>query len=357
MSSPTRIQITVVTILLASLWGTPSFSDEATRGGECTAGCDETQQELGCTTASCQLPGTGCGGQLQPWAAGGACCGSPRVEPSCGCNGPVEFSISDGGCCGQSACGRRPCANGCLNACGSGCCGGGCCGSGGGCGGCGKGCSCGLFNAIFGTGCPTCGCDPCPDSVGGLRVRGDGPGSLGCCKAKCGGGGCCGGSGCCGDVGYCGDAGCGDRGFDLAKFSRFRKKDGDGCGGGCHGCCGQCGQCGQPCVGLLGKMCGCGKKCGCGKTCGGGCGCNAAGGAYHCGMPAPQYPCPYYTPRPTAPTYISYAPLAPHNSLPQYRSTYSFKHGCGMSRTTVHWRPTTVCNAFDYLHNCIEIPR
>lgn len=78
---------------------------------------------------------------------------------------------------------------------------------------------------------------------------------------------------------------------------------------------------------------------------------------YHCGMPAPEYPVPFYTPHPTAHTYLTYPPVHPHNSLPQYRGTYSFRHGCGLSRTNVHWRPTRVCNAIDYAHHLIEPAR
>ncbi len=82
------------------------------------------------------------------------------------------------------------------------------------------------------------------------------------------------------------------------------------------------------------------------------------GGAIHCGMPAPQYPVPFATPTPpTSYTYFSYPPLMPHHSLPHYRGTYSFRHGPGLSRTTVCWRPTKVKNLFARLHHVFELPR
>lgn len=72
---------------------------------------------------------------------------------------------------------------------------------------------------------------------------------------------------------------------------------------------------------------------------------------------APEYPVPFATPRPTTPTYLWYPDLMPHNSLPHYRSTYSYRHGPGLSRTNVMWTPTKVRNAFDYLHHMVELPR
>ena len=113
---------------------------------------------------------------------------------------------------------------------------------------------------------------------------------------------------------------------------------------------------------------GCGKGAGCGLRLGTGCGLGARGGVglcgggkyydgTHCGMPAPSYPVPFATPRPTTPTYFTYPPLMPHNSLPHYRSTYQFRHGPGLSRTQVHWREKKLCNIADFIHHAIEIPR
>lgn len=93
--------------------------------------------------------------------------------------------------------------------------------------------------------------------------------------------------------------------------------------------------------------------CGC-HSCDGGC---SGGAAVHCGMPAPNYPCPHPTPKPTTWTELTYPPMMPHNSLPNYRGTYSYRHGPGLSRTTVMWTPSKLENAFDRLHNLVELPR
>lgn len=77
----------------------------------------------------------------------------------------------------------------------------------------------------------------------------------------------------------------------------------------------------------------------------------------HCGMPAPSYPVPFATPRPNLQTNYTYPPMMPHNSLPHYAGTYAFRHGPGMSRTTVLWRPTTGINALAKLHYAFELPR
>ncbi len=84
---------------------------------------------------------------------------------------------------------------------------------------------------------------------------------------------------------------------------------------------------------------------------------NIGGGAVHCGMPAPSYPVPFATPRPNTQTNFTYPPMMPHNSLQHYAGTYSFRHGPGMSRTTVSWRPTKGLNALDRLHHIFELPR
>ncbi len=77
----------------------------------------------------------------------------------------------------------------------------------------------------------------------------------------------------------------------------------------------------------------------------------------HCGHRAPEYPVPFSTPRPTTPTYLWYPPMMPHNSLPHYRANYAFRHGPGLARTTVSWRPAYLEYTFDKLHNIIELPR
>ncbi len=48
--------------------------------------------------------------------------------------------------------------------------------------------------------------------------------------------------------------------------------------------------------------------------------------------------------------------MMPHHSLPHYRRTYSYRHAPGLSRTTVHWRPS-IFTAFAKLHHFIELPR
>ena len=77
----------------------------------------------------------------------------------------------------------------------------------------------------------------------------------------------------------------------------------------------------------------------------------------YCGMPAPSYPVPYPVPQNVGQTRFTYPPMMPHHSLPHYRHTYSYRHAPGMSRTTVHWRPTTLLNGLAKLHHVIELPR
>lgn len=127
----------------------------------------------------------------------------------------------------------------------------------------------------------------------------------------------------------------------------------DGCGSGANGGCG-CKACGYADSGRGQNGCGL-AKCGC--ALGLGCKSGDCGDGTHCGLPAPSYPVPFATPRPTTPTHFTYPPMMPHNSLPHYRSTYSFRHGPGLSRTEVHWRPKKLVNVADYLHHLIEIPR
>lgn len=93
-------------------------------------------------------------------------------------------------------------------------------------------------------------------------------------------------------------------------------------------------------------------SCGPCEACGGGC-----GGATHCGLPAPSYPVPFATPRPTTVTRFTYPPLMPHHALPHYNNVYSFQHGPGLSRTTVRWTPAKVRNAVDFVTHLFELPR
>ena len=107
---------------------------------------------------------------------------------------------------------------------------------------------------------------------------------------------------------------------------------------------------------------------GCGQGCGGRAGCRQRAGkckkccgyrsdGSYCGFPEPRYPVPFATPRPTTPTYFTYPPMMPHNSLPHFRKTYAFRHGPGLSQTQVHWRERKLWLTADFLHNLIEIPR
>ena len=181
--------------------------------------------------------------------------------------------------------------------------------------------------------CPTCG--------GGSAAVSCTSSEGGCSSGLCGGaGGCSESCGCSGGgifnrcQGECSD--CGASNADR-MFGR-----GNGCGSGGKLLSGLTGAASR--IGLVGCS-----SCGCG---GDGC-----GNVVHCGMEAPQYPTPFPTPRPTTWTELTYPPMAPHNSLPHYRSTYSFRHGPGLSRTTVAWYPTKAWNALDRLHNVFEIAR
>ena len=188
------------------------------------------------------------------------------------------------------------------------------------------------------------GCSTCEG--GGCGYHASQLGSSGC--ADCANGGGCG-------HGFCG-AGCtAHGGHGLMRH---------GCAAGCAG--GGCGlsgllsnaACSAGGCGLLGGACS--GDCGCGHCAlcsglmhGGG---PPADGS-HCGLPAPKYPVPFATPRPTTPTYLMYPPMMPHNSLPHYRSTYSFRHGPGLSRTNVHWRSKKLLNVAEYIHHLFELPR
>ena len=111
--------------------------------------------------------------------------------------------------------------------------------------------------------------------------------------------------------------------------------DGDACDdGGCGGCV----HCGGRLRGLLQ-------------------GTDQGGDGMHCCRPAPQYPVPVATPKPTVPTHFTYPPLMPHHSLPHYRNIYSYRHNCGMSRTNVHWHPNYPSAAFNFVHHLFELPR
>ena len=146
-----------------------------------------------------------------------------------------------------------------------------------------------------------------------------------------------------------------------------------GSGGGCLECAGS--GCGDN---FWNKLCS-GQGDGCGVTgptpgltsmlasgrCGLGCGDCEPGAGYvgyreppiFCGMPAPTYPVPFAVPKHVGYTQFTYPPFMPHHSLPHYRHTYSYRHAPGMSRTTVHWRPTVGRNILAKLHHIIELPR
>ena len=83
----------------------------------------------------------------------------------------------------------------------------------------------------------------------------------------------------------------------------------------------------------------------------------AGADATRCGMPAPQYPVPFATPRPTVPTHFTYPPMMPHHSLPHYRNVYSYKHAEGLSRTNVHWHSQPVVSGLRRLHHIMYLPR
>ena len=312
-------------------------------------------------THSCAAPY-----QSEDWDDGGwddvTCndCESCDQSGDCG-RGPVGFTLSDQNGCGTGShanC-RTGCGTGCQQPCGGCkpvcctpiCCDSSCCGGGYGCG-----CGCCLRFGDFPRCCCGCGCNGCGANLG----CGSGLLSAICGGTSCGGTSCggtdCGGTGCGTNAypmgieglrvrgGGCGSSSCGHGDYAAGSaskggswFSIFgggsgsrsgceKHGDGSGCGKHGHGCCRGC--CRTP-----------------------------QGNSFYCGMPAPEYPVPYPTPLPTAYTYHTYPPLAPHNSLPHYRGTYSFKHGPGLSRTNVHWRPTTVCNAIDRVHHCLEIAR
>ncbi len=86
-------------------------------------------------------------------------------------------------------------------------------------------------------------------------------------------------------------------------------------------------------------------------------GSSAGGAAAYCGRPAPMYPVPFATPRPTVPTQFTYPPMMPHNSLPHYRSTYSYRHAEGLSRTNVSWHKAYGVSGYKWLHHVFELPR
>jgi hypothetical protein len=76
-----------------------------------------------------------------------------------------------------------------------------------------------------------------------------------------------------------------------------------------------------------------------------------------CGMVAPSYPVPHEVPYRVGRTHFTYPPVMPHHSLPHYRKVYSYRHGPGLCRTTVKWRPPYVCSLLKRLHYIIELPR
>ncbi len=181
-------------------------------------------------------------------------------------------------------------------------------------------CGCTTSRGALGGGCPTCGA--CPTCGGrGLAACGCGAGR-----------------------GECGGLPAGALGSRIRAYGSGADRTfggGQGCGPG-----------GNVLSGLSSTFGGIGLA-GC-NSCGSG---NCSGAVYHCGVAAPPYPVPFATPRPTTWTEFTYPPMMPHNSLPHYRGTYSYRHAPGLSRTNVMWYPTKVQNAFDRVHNIFEIPR
>ena len=100
----------------------------------------------------------------------------------------------------------------------------------------------------------------------------------------------------------------------------------------------------------------------CDAGCGGGgtgCGDSCSQGASwpnHCGMAAPTYPVPYDVPALVGRTEVTYPPVMPHHWLPHYRKVYSYRHGPGMARTTVKWRPS-LCDTWKRMRKALELPR
>jgi hypothetical protein len=76
----------------------------------------------------------------------------------------------------------------------------------------------------------------------------------------------------------------------------------------------------------------------------------------YCGLMAPQYPVPYDVPRWVGRSQFTYPPMMPHHSLPHYRTTYAYRHGPGMARTTVNWHPS-LGDRLKRLRNVFELPR
>jgi len=76
----------------------------------------------------------------------------------------------------------------------------------------------------------------------------------------------------------------------------------------------------------------------------------------YCGLQAPAYPVPFATPQHVGWHYFTYAPMMPHHSLPHYRHTYAYKHGPGLSRTTVNWTKRPITDTAAYLHHLVSFP-
>lgn len=77
-----------------------------------------------------------------------------------------------------------------------------------------------------------------------------------------------------------------------------------------------------------------------------------------CNLPVPAYPVPYATPHPTVPTYLTYGPFMPHNSLPNYRGTYLIPNANGApGGTQVNWRSRKGLDALKRVHKAFEWAR
>ena len=98
------------------------------------------------------------------------------------------------------------------------------------------------------------------------------------------------------------------------------------------------------------------RSCGLLGGCRFGCGSNSCPDGSFCGLQPPSYPVPFATPRPTVPTNLTYPPLYPHHSLHHYNGTYSYRHGSGLSRTSVHWQSSWTA-PLKRIHHMFELPR
>lgn len=76
----------------------------------------------------------------------------------------------------------------------------------------------------------------------------------------------------------------------------------------------------------------------------------------YCGLQSPQYPVPLAAPQHVSWHHFTYSPMMPHHALPHHRHTYAYRHGPGLSRTTVHWTKRPFEDTVKYLHHLISLP-